>query len=142
MTRLRRAYAIALISISLLFLTHTRQVNAYDFQPVPVINTKDVDPTMLKSMYGVWEIQDAKARKRCRVTLKSEATIGGSALAFAPGCEKTFPILKEISGWRLLEGWGIDLIDPLRKPRLRFTTPDERYIALPEIDGIDTIVKK
>ncbi|MBY0612577.1 MAG: protease inhibitor Inh/omp19 family protein [Beijerinckiaceae bacterium] len=128
-------------AFALVLLTAGPSVAA-EFEPVKPLDLKSVDPSMLKDTFGAWEIQDKKGRKKCRVTLKREAVIGGYQLAFAPGCDKTFPILGEITAWRLLEGWGIDLVDALRKTRIRFTTPDERYIALPEIDGIDTIVKR
>jgi hypothetical protein len=50
----------------------------------------------------------------------------------------------DIAGWRLLESWTIDLIDPLRKTRLRFETPDDRYVAFGapgDIAGMDDLVK-
>jgi hypothetical protein len=52
--------------------------------------------------------------------------------------------MADISAWRLLEGWTIDLIDPLRKTRVRFETPDSRYVPLgdpKDIAGIDEFAK-
>ncbi len=115
---------------------------AAEFPPIKLLDTKAVDPAMMKDTYGAWEIQDAKGRKRCRVMLKPDSTIGGSQIEIAPGCAKTFPIMGEITSWRLLEGWTIDFVDALRKTRIRFSTPDNRYIAEPEADGIATIVKR
>jgi hypothetical protein len=40
-----------------------------------------------------------------------------------------------------MEGWGIDLVDATRKARVRFTTPDDAYVAEPEVDGIFTILQ-
>jgi hypothetical protein len=111
-------------------------------QELKLMDVKDVDPTMLKDMYGTWEIQDAKGKKRCRVVLKSESTIGGSQIDVAKGCAKIFPIMDDIAAWRLYEGWTIGFADATRKLRIRFSTPDNRYVAEPETDGIFTIVKK
>ena len=44
-----------------------------------------------------------------------------------------------IAAWRLLEGWTIDLTDAGRKTRIRFSTPDERCVAYPQVDGIATV---
>jgi hypothetical protein len=111
-------------------------------QQLKPMDISGVDPAMLKDIYGNWEIQDAKGRKRCRVTLKSESTIGGSEIEIAKGCAKTFPIMDEITAWRLYENWTIGFADATRKLRIRFNTPDDRYVAEPETDGIFTIVKK
>lgn len=129
------------LAVLVLTVTTVAPASATELPPAKSLDIRGVDPAMLKDVFGVWEIRDRKGRKRCRVTLKRDTGIGGYQLAFAQGCEKTFPILADITAWRLLEGWGIDLVDALRKPRIRFTTPDDRYIALPEIDGIDTIIK-
>jgi hypothetical protein len=101
----------------------------FDFSPVRPMNVNEVDPAMLSDIYGAWEIRDKTGRKRCRVVLSKETTIGGNAIEVAPGCAKLFPVMADISAWRLQESWIIDLADPLRKTRLRFSTPDNRYIA-------------
>lgn len=111
---------------------------AQDLMPM---DTAGVDPDMLKSMYGKWVIADQSETKRCQVVLGDEPTIGGSSIDVDPGCEKIFPIMGEITAWRLMESWGIDLVDATRKTRIRFTTPDDRYVADPEVDGIFTILQ-
>lgn len=119
-------------------------VHAYDFEPVKPLDTKEVDPSMLTDIYGAWEIRDKGGKKRCRITLLKEPSIGGSQVEVAPGCDKAFPVMADISAWRLLEGWGIDLVDPLRKIRVRFTTPDNRYIPFgdaKDIAGMDELLK-
>jgi hypothetical protein len=111
---------------------------ADDLMPM---DTASVDPGLLKSMYGPWVISDATGNKRCKVVLTDEPTIGGSVIAVDPACEKTFPVMADIAAWRLMEGWGIDLADAERKTRIRFTTPDNAYVAEPETDGISTILQ-
>lgn len=101
-----------------------------------------VDPQLLNDMYGKWEVRDASGRKRCMVTLKKEPTIGGSQIEIGRGCAKTFPVMGDIAAWRLYEGWGIGFVDATRKLRIRFFTPDERYIAEPSVDGVAAIVRK
>ncbi|MBY0532956.1 MAG: protease inhibitor Inh/omp19 family protein [Xanthobacteraceae bacterium] len=94
------------------------------------------DPALIGDFFGAWEIRDASGKKRCRIVLKKEQAIGGYAIEIAENCEKSFPVIDEIAGWRLLESWTIDLIDVTRKTRIRFSTPDNNYIAIPEVDGI------
>ena len=134
-------YGIVLIALAACL---TSPAHAYDFEPVKPLDTKDVEPSMMDDVYGAWEIRDKSGKKRCRITLSKELTIGGSQIDIAPGCDKTVPIMADISAWRLLEGWGIDLVDPLRKIRIRFTTPDNRYVAFgdkKDIGAIDELLK-
>lgn len=117
---------------------------AFDFEPVKPLDVKQVDAALLVDTFGAWEIRDKSGKKRCRVTLTKEFGIGGYQIEIAPGCEKAFPIMADISAWRLLEGWTIDLVDPLRKTRVRFETPDNRYVPFgdpKDIASIDEIVK-
>jgi hypothetical protein len=111
---------------------------AQDLMPM---DTSGVDPELLKSFYGPWVISDSSGAKTCKVGLKDEPTIGGSVIDVDPGCAKLFPIMDEIAAWRLMENWGIDLVDATRKTRIRFTTPDAAYVAIPEVDGIATILQ-
>lgn len=117
---------------------------AFDFEPVKPLDEKSVEPAMLADMYGTWEIRNKSGTKRCRIILGKEFTIGGYQVDKAPGCEKTFPVMDDISAWRLLEGWSIDLVDPIRRIKIRFETPDNRYVPFgdpQDIAGIDEIVK-
>lgn len=117
---------------------------AYDFEPVKPLDVKSVDPAMMKGVYGAWEIRDKSGKKRCRVNLLKDFGIGGYQIEVAPGCDKAFPVMGDISAWRLLEGWSIDLVDPLRKTRVRFETPDNRYVPFgddKDIAGMHEIVK-
>jgi hypothetical protein len=112
--------------------------SAQDLMPM---DTSGVDPELLKSFYGPWVIVDRSGDKTCKVELKDEPTIGGSVIDIDPHCPKVFPIMEEIGAWRLMESWGIDLVDATRKTRIRFTTPDAAYVADPEVDGIFTILQ-
>lgn len=117
---------------------------AYDFEPVKELDVTQVDPALMNDVYGAWEIRDKSGKKRCRITLLKEFGIGGRQVELAPGCEAAFPVMGDIGAWRLLEGWGIDLVDAIRKVRVRFTTPDERYVAFgdkKDIAGIDDFAK-
>lgn len=117
---------------------------AFDFPPLPAMDEQGVDPAFLTDVFGVWELRDKNGRKRCRVTLLREMGIGGRQIEVAPGCEKTFPVMGDIAAWRLQESWTIDLVDALRKTRVRLETPDERYIAIgddKDVAGIETFVK-
>jgi len=100
-----------------------------------------VDPAMLDDFLGVWSIQNADASKSCKVSLSREVTIGGLEIDVDPNCGKVFPVMKHVTAWRLYEDWQIVLIDATRKPLIRFSTPDNAYVADPETGGITTIVK-
>lgn len=134
-------FGLWLIALS---ATLTGPAAAFDFEPVKPIDVKQVDASLLADTFGAWEIRDKGGKKRCRITLLKEFGIGGYQLEAAPSCDKIFPIMADISAWRLLEGWTIDLVDPLRKTRVRFETPDNRYVPFgdpADIAGIHEIVK-
>ena len=136
---MRRGFVIVALVAAL-----TGPANAFDFEPVKPLDTKGVEPALLAKTFGAWEIRDKSGKKRCRVTLLKESGIGGYQIEVTSRCEKSFPVMADISAWRLLEGWTIDLVDPLRKTRVRFETPDNRYVALgdpKDIAGIYEIVK-
>lgn len=117
---------------------------AFEFEPLKPADLTGVDPAMVADLYGAYEIRDRSGRKRCRVMLLKEPAIGGNAVDVAPGCAKAFPVMADIAGWRVMENWTIDFIDPLRKTRIRFQTPDERYVAFgapADIAGMDELRK-
>jgi hypothetical protein len=137
---MRMRFGILLIAAAALM----GPAHAYDFEPAKPMDTKGVDASMLADVYGTYEIRDKSGKKRCRITLLKEPSIGGNQIDIAPGCDKAFPVMADISAWGLLEGWGIDLIDPLRKIRVRFTTPDNRYVAFgdaKDLAGMDELLK-
>ncbi len=105
-------------------------------QPLDLTN---VDPEFAEDMFGRWTIRDAGGERTCGIELMRETGIGGMQVGVDPACEAVFPVMGDITAWRLLEGWAIDLADAERKTRIRFSTPDERYVAYPEVDGIATI---
>lgn len=111
-------------------------------QELKLMDTSTVSPELLDDMYGTWVVSDADGAKRCEVTLKKDPTIGGNEIEIAPDCAKTFPVMGDITAWRLYEGWTIGFADATRKLRIKFFTPDEGYVAEPEVDGIATIAKK
>lgn len=110
-----------------------------NFEPLPPLDLSEVSPEFADDMFGRWMISDETGKRTCEVRLDREDTIGGMQIDVGPTCEKTFPVMGEIAAWRLSEGWVIDLVDVERKTRVRFSTPDERYVAIPEVDGIETI---
>ena len=117
---------------------------AFDFAPLKPLDLKEVDPALANDAFGAYEIRDKSGRKRCRIVLGREPAIGGMAVDVAPDCAKAFPVMADIAGWRLLENWTIDLIDPLRKTVIRFETPDNRYVPFGDpgaIAGMDELRK-
>lgn len=136
---MRRALALLVLLAGL-----SGPAKAFDFEPAKPLDEKSVDPTLVADMYGTWEIRDKSGKKRCRITFGKESIIGGYQVDKAPGCEKAFPVMDDISAWRLLQGWSIDLVDPIRRIRIRFETPDNRYVPFgdpKDIAGIYGIVK-
>lgn len=124
------------IPLVLMLLLATPALAQDDAAPMDL---SQVDPAMVEDMFGPWEIADETGKKTCRVELKKEETIGGMEIVVDPACARVFPVMDEIAAWRLMEGWTIVLADATRKTRLVFFTPDERYIAREEVDGIFTI---
>ncbi|MGP2493255.1 AprI/Inh family metalloprotease inhibitor [Mesorhizobium sp. PUT5] len=109
------------------------------FEPLQPLDLTNVDPEFAEDMFGRWTIRDAGGERACGIELMRETGIGGMQVGVDPSCEAVFPVMGDITAWRLLEGWTIDLADAERKTRIRFSTPDERYVAYPEVDGIATI---
>ncbi len=109
------------------------------FEPLQPLDLDTVDPEFAADMFGRWTISDESGNRTCEVELFREATIGGMQIDVDPACETVFPVMADITAWRLLQGWTIDLADAERKTRIRFTTPDDSYVAYPEVDGIFTI---
>lgn len=134
-----RRLPLILLTVALVGPAH-----AYEFEPVKPLDVKAVDAALLANVYGAWEIRDKSGQRRCRIELRKDFGIGGYQIEIAPGCDKAFPVMSDIAAWRLLQGWSIDLVDPLRKTRVRFETPDDRYVALgdaSDIAGMHEIVK-
>jgi hypothetical protein len=122
------------LALTLLFAT-----SAFAQDDLVPMDLSEVDPAMVADMFGPWEIADETGKKTCRVELKKEETIGGMVIDVDPACGEVFPVMDEIAAWRLMESWTIVMADATRKTRLVFFTPDERYIARDEVDGIFTI---
>ena len=133
----RAVLAVALAAVA-------QPAHAYDFEPLKPLDTREVNPALVMGAFGAYEIRDKAGKKRCRIVLTQQPAIGGYGVELAPDCAKAFPVMADIAGWRLLEGWTIDLIDPLRKTRVRFSTPDERYVPSgnpTDIAGMDELRK-
>ena len=125
-------YALAILSL----LAFASPLRAED---TPPMDLAAVDQDMLAEFFGVWQVSNADGSRICDVELTREEAIGGFAIELADDCASVFPVMGDVAAWRLLEGWGIVFIDVTRKELIRFTTPDETYVAEPETDGIATI---
>lgn len=126
-------------TIASLFLIALLPVTAALADDLKPMDLDSVDPDLLESFFGPWQIRDEGGDKLCKIVLKREGTIGGSQIDIDPECVKVFPIMGEITAWRLKENWTIELVDGLRQTRVTFETPDDNYIAEPQTDGIYTI---
>lgn len=118
-----------------------RPASAFDFAAVRPLDEASVDPGLLAGVFGRWDIRHRDGRTTCHVTLTKEPSIGGYSIDIAPACVAQFPALADVTAWRLLENWTIDLVDPLRHTRIRFETPDERYVAFGEAADIKDIAE-
>lgn len=72
--------------------------------------------------------------------LNPNQTIGGSKID--PAYPTVFPVMDDITVWRLRPGWGIDPVDAERKIRVSFFAPDNAYVVQPETDDIVTIEQR
>lgn len=106
-----------------------------------LMDLEAVDPAVIADFLGDWSVQNADGSKACKVTLSQEATIGGLVIDIDPDCGKVFPMMDDVAAWRLYEDWQIVFVDATKKSLIRFSTPDNAYVAEPETDGITTIVK-
>lgn len=105
------------------------------------IDLATLDETGKSDILGNWIISDEAGAKTCRVTFSAEATIGGYVIEVDPACAAAFPVMDEVAAWRLYENWQIVLADATRKELIRFSTPDDTYLAEPATDGVFTLVR-
>ena len=124
------------------FLTLTLLSEPAIAQESKPLDLGSVNPAMAKDFFGAYEISNDNGTRHCQVVLSPEVTIGGMAIDVALDCTKKFPVMGEVASWRLYENWEIAFADATRKELIRFTTPDNAYVATPETDGIATILRK
>ena len=55
----------------------------------------------IKAMAGTWEMSNADRDKICMATLSNDPAPGGMRVAFAPACAEAFPLVREVSAWKL-----------------------------------------
>ena len=60
---------------------------------------------------GPWELSNPAGDRKCELSFKPERAAGGLALAFAPACAQTFPLVAGIAAWTIGPGGGIRWID-------------------------------
>ncbi|WP_373506048.1 AprI/Inh family metalloprotease inhibitor [Aestuariivirga sp.] len=110
-------------------------------QSTKLLDLSSVDPSLLEGFFGTWQVQNADGSKICDVELTREDTIGGLAIGIENACLDEFPVMGEVTAWRLYENFEIVFVDATWQERIRFFTPDNTYVATPEVDGITTIIQ-
>lgn len=133
MTARRTSITATLATIALTLIT---PVMAQSAEPIDIAT---LDQDARDGILGQWIIADQSGTKTCRVSFSDQMAIGGYAIEIDPACAAAFPVMDAVGSWRLYESWEIVLADATRKELIRFTTPDESYVAMPETDGIFTI---
>lgn len=117
-------------------LTAGLPASSQDLMP---LDTTQVDEGMMLGVFGPWHVRDESGEKDCPVMLGEEPAGNGRKIDVDPVCTNLFPVMGKVASWQLYESWVIDIMDAEGKTLIRFTTPDERYVAEPETDGIATI---
>ena len=123
-------------SLSVAAVLMSGEAFAQGAKPIDLETLSEED---LSDILGPWQIRDTDDKKHCKVVLRQGQTIGGSEIEVDPGCAKAFPVMEEITAWRLTEGWSIDLVDAERHTRVHFETPDNSYVDMSDVDDIFTI---
>lgn len=129
--------SIGAVSAVIVLLT-AAPATAQSGEPIDIAT---LDQAARDGVLGGWIVSDQSHAKSCRVTFSDEPAIGGYAIEIDPACATAFPVMEEVAAWRLYESWEIVFSDATRKELIRFTTPDESYVATPETDGIFTIFR-
>ncbi len=89
------------------------------------------------------------AAHQCRLTLRSEATASGFALAMPAGCHRAFPALGTVALWSALGDGRVTFADPAGSPILMFETagdglegtgPDGQTYRLHPVDAASVAV--
>lgn len=69
---------------------------------------------------GRWVLAyDGEGAAVCNLTFTSNMAIGGAGVVVSRRCKRKFPV-KDVAAWTLYENGDIGLIDPIRRPVLRF----------------------
>ena len=100
------------------------------------------DPAEVKDFLGKYRVSDETGKRHCNVILSREETIGGMVIDVSPNCAKIFPAMADVAAWRPYDGWQIVFADATRHEMIRFTTPDNAYVAMQNVNGIFTIEKR
>jgi hypothetical protein len=73
-----------------------------------------------KPYAGRWTLaEDGEGGAACTLRLTTGMAIGGAGVVVPKICKRRFPV-KDVAAWTVYENGDIGLIDPLRRPVLRF----------------------
>ncbi len=73
---------------------------------------------------GQWILAyDGEGGATCTLKLTSDMAIGGAGVVVSKACKRKFPV-KDVAAWTLYDNGDIGLIDPIRRPVLRFHKTD------------------
>jgi hypothetical protein len=84
-----------------------------------------------KEMIGTWEFSNAGHDKSCSVTFGAERAGAGYRVKFDADCANLFPLVKQISGWKHLQGDLLYLIDAKGQALISFSEVEDGIFEAP-----------
>ena len=115
-----------------LFRTFLAALAATFALPVTAALADDAD-----RLAGVWSLSGlTEGSEVCVFTLGADETIGGWTIQFSERCKRDFPIVANVSAWRVDPSDGaIVFADPTRKPVVRFQKLEDGGWVSPQDTG-------
>lgn len=74
-----------------------------------------------KAVLGAWEFSNSDRDKICSVTLKAEPAANGFRIEFDDRCAGAFPLINDITGWRMTDNELLRFVDAAGKPVIEFS---------------------
>lgn len=84
-----------------------------------------------KAMIGSWEFSNADRDRSCSVTFKADRAPGGLKVEFEAKCLDQFPLVRDVTGWRLQDNDNLFLVDKAGKPLVEFSEVESGIFEAP-----------
>ena len=84
---------------------------------------------------GQWDMILNDTNRKCRLTLRTDATPGGFQIAMPAGCRRALPILSEVGAWTLPDRSKLELDDASGKLVLAFNAGASETLSAQGPDG-------
>ncbi len=97
------------------------RISAFAFGSMLVLSSQAAQPQFA----GQWDMSLDNTNRKCRVTLRLDATPAGNSLAMPMGCKRAMPILSDTTAWAARDAEKLVFANATGKSVLDFTWADD-----------------